>query len=160
MHKADKVDTSPFQPQRVQRERRCFVVSRREPPYTLDVLRLAASLPVDGELEGADGFGEARSSACGSTLRTAVRRQDGRIAALAQKVSACAYGQASAALVQRWAPGRLKAEVTVMRAGVKAWLEGRGDMPAEFEPLAPVQARAGRHGAVLLPFDALLAALK
>lgn len=135
-------------------------MSGREPPYTLDILRLAASLPLDTDLAEAHGTGEARSPTCGSTLRTSVRLEDGRIAALTQKVTACAYGQASAALVQGWAPGRLKAEVIVMRAALKAWLEGRAEVPDAFAMLAPVQGRSGRHGAVLLPFDALLAALK
>ena len=132
----------------------------RELPYTLEILRLAASLPLSAEVEGANGSGEARSQTCGSTLRTAVRMEEGRVHALGQKVTACAYGQASAALMQGWAPGKLKAEVIVMRAALKAWLEGRGELPAPFAPLAPVQGRSGRHGAVLLPFDALLTAMK
>ncbi|UUR08274.1 iron-sulfur cluster assembly scaffold protein [Sphingomonas glaciei] len=132
----------------------------REAPYTLDILRLAASLPVDGTLEGANHKAEARSATCGSTIRTELRTADGRIVAIAQKVTACAYGQASAALVQGWAPGRLRAEVIVMRAALKAWLESRGEMPSEYAMLAPVQGRIGRHGAVLLPFDALLKALE
>lgn len=131
----------------------------REAPYTLDILRLAASLAVETNLEDSTASGEARSAACGSRLRTEVRVEDGRIAAIAQHVTACAYGQASAALVQAWAPGRLKAEVSVMRAAMKAWLEGRGEVPTGFEALGPVQQRSGRHGAVLLPFDALIAAL-
>jgi NifU-like protein involved in Fe-S cluster formation len=132
----------------------------REPPYTLEILRLAASLPVESSLEGVRHSGEARSQTCGSTIRSEIKMADGRIAAVAQKVTACAYGQASAALVQGWAPGRLKAEVTVMRAAVKAWLDGRGEVPIEFTVLTPVQGRAGRHGAVLLPFDALLTAME
>ena len=131
----------------------------REPPYTLDILRLAASLPVDGGLEAATHQAEARSATCGSVIGTRLRVDGGRIGAIGQQVTACAYGQASAALVQGWAPGRLKAEVIVMRAALKAWLEGRGEVPAEFAVLAPVQGRAGRHGAVLLPLDAILKAL-
>ena len=131
----------------------------REPPYTLDILRLAASLPVESSLVALTHAAEARSATCGSTIRTELSTESGRIAAIAQKVTACAYGQASAALVQGWAPGRLKAEVIVMRAAVKAWLDGRGEVPEGFAVLGPVQGRAGRHGAVLLPFDALLKAL-
>ena len=91
----------------------------REPPYTLDILRLAASLPVETSLPAATNAAEARSATCGSTIRSELRTDGGRIAAIAQKVTACAYGQASAALVQGWAPGRLKAEVIVMRAAVE-----------------------------------------
>ena len=132
----------------------------REPPYTLDILRLAASLPVESAIEGATHSADARSPTCGSTIRTELAMADGRIAAIGQKVTACAYGQASAALVQGWAPGKLKAEVIVMRAAVKAWLEGRAEVPAGYAVLAPVQGRTGRHDAVLLPFDALLKALE
>lgn len=131
----------------------------REPPYTLDILRLAASLPVESSLPAATHVAEARSATCGSVIRTELITHEGHIAAIAQKVTACAYGQAGAALVQGWAPGRLKAEVIVMRAAVKAWLDGRGGVPESFAVLGPVQGRAGRHGAVLLPFDALLKAL-
>jgi NifU-like protein involved in Fe-S cluster formation len=133
--------------------------SRREPPYTLAILRLAASLPIDTDLPDATGSGEARSATCGSTLRTSVRLADDRIAALSQKVTACAYGQASAALVQQWAVGRTGVEVVAMKRRLARWLSGAGDVPPDFEPLSPVQGRSGRHGAVLLPFDALLAAM-
>lgn len=132
----------------------------REPPYTLDILRLAASLPMVTSLAGGGQVGEARSPACGSVIRAELRTEEGRIGALAQKVTACAYGQASAALVQQWAAGRLKAEVIVMRAAVKAWLEGRGEAPEPYGVLAPVLGRSGRYGAVLLPFDAILRAFE
>ncbi|WP_344711227.1 iron-sulfur cluster assembly scaffold protein [Sphingomonas humi] len=126
----------------------------------MDILRLAASLPVDGSVEGATHAAEARSPTCGSTIRTQLVMADGRIAAIGQQVTACAYGQASAAILQDWGPGKLRAEVIVMRAALKAWLEGRGEVPADYAVLAPVQGRSGRHGAVLLPFDALLRALE
>jgi NifU-like protein involved in Fe-S cluster formation len=131
----------------------------REPPYTLDILRLAASLPISSELDDAHGVGEARSQACGSTLRCSVQLEDGRIAAVAQKVTACAYGQASAALVQGWAVGRTGVEVVAMKRRLARWLTSGGEIPEEFSVLGPVQGRQGRHVAVLLPFDALLKAL-
>ena len=132
----------------------------REPPYTLDILRLAASLPLESALTAPDGAGTARSAACGSVIGCQVALAQGRIGQIGQKVTACAYGQASAAILQSWAPGRLKAEVIVMRAALRAWLEERRELPGAWAALAPVAGRAGRHGAVLLPFDALLAALK
>ncbi len=131
-----------------------------EPPYTLDILRLAASLPVESALAAPDGVGTARSVACGSVIACEVVLNQGRIAQIGQKVTACAYGQASAAILQGWTQGRLKAEVIVMRAALRAWLEERGDLPEAWRALAPVAGRPGRHGAVLLPFDALLAALR
>jgi NifU-like protein involved in Fe-S cluster formation len=131
----------------------------REPPYTLEILRLATSLPIATGVADPHGVGEARSQACGSTLRCSIRIEDGRVAALAQKVTACAYGQASAALVQQWAVGRSGVEVVAMKRRLARWLTGGGEIPEEFSVLGPVQGRQGRHGAVLLPFDALLRAL-
>jgi hypothetical protein len=46
-----------------------------------------------------------------------------------------------------------------MKRRLARWLSLGGEVPQEFAALGPVQARAGRHGAVLLPFDALLRAL-
>ena len=52
-----------------------------------------------------------------------------------------------------------RAVLNKIRAALKAWLEGRGEVPVDFAALAPVQGRAGRHGAVLLPFDELIGAM-
>ena len=49
--------------------------------------------------------------------------------------------------------------VNPARERVAGWLHGDGDAPEGFEVLAPARAKTGRHGAMLLPFDALLAAV-
>ena len=85
------------------------------------------------------------------------------IEALSQTVSACAFGQASAALVSVQAAGRDKVQVEQALADLSAWLSGnRGDPPQwpGYEALAPARTRAGRHGAILLPLQALLAAIE
>ena len=65
------------------------------PLYTVEILRLAASLPEPVELARADGSAEARSPTCGSVVRTEVSlAQDGRVEAVSQQVHACAFGQA------------------------------------------------------------------
>jgi NifU-like protein involved in Fe-S cluster formation len=84
---------------------------------------------------------------------------DGRVERIAQQVQACAFGQASAALVQRLGPARSVADVRVQREQLAAWLGGHGEAPEGFAVLAPARAKTGRHGAMLLPFDALIAAL-
>ena len=48
------------------------------------------------------------------------------------------------------------------RVQVEAWLAG-GDLPTAWpglEALAPARSRKGRHGAILLPFRTLLAAIE
>jgi len=75
--------------------------------YTRDILRLAASIPHVGRLAAADGSAEKRAPLCGSSIIVDVILDDeGRIAALGQEVRACAFGQASAALMGAHAIGR------------------------------------------------------
>ncbi|URD61200.1 iron-sulfur cluster assembly scaffold protein [Sphingomonas sp. KRR8] len=130
-----------------------------DPVYTLDILRLATSLPLAPTLEQADGRAERRSATCGSRIATEVRLTDGRVAEVAQGVQACAFGQASAALLNRFAVGRTPLELAAARVALRGWLAGSGQPPAGYEVLEPARTKTGRHGAILLPFDALIAAL-
>lgn len=134
-----------------------------EPLYTREILRLAAATPHVGLLSDADGTGDLRSPTCGSRMRVAVRvDRDGRIAALGQAVEACAFGQASASLMGAHAVGRSRANVSEALSQLTSWLNGTRDDPGDWpglENLAPARPKAGRHGAILLPFRTLLAAL-
>ena len=132
------------------------------PLYTVEILRLAASLPEPQELERVDGASSQRSPTCGSTVATEVKLNEGCVAALSQTVSACAFGQASATLVAQQAPGRDREDVQAALDELGAWLSGqRADPPAwpGYDALAPARSRTGRHGAILLPLRALLAAM-
>lgn len=133
------------------------------PLYTIDILRLAGSLPDPVRLERVDGSAQLRSPTCGSTVHSEVQLDDdGRVIALSQQVRACAFGQATAALVARHAPGRSRDEIGEALAGLSEWLAGRRDDPGgwDLEALAPARSRTSRHGAILLPFRALLAAIE
>jgi NifU-like protein involved in Fe-S cluster formation len=132
------------------------------PLYTTEILRLAASLSDPRELEDADGRAELRSPTCGSRITTTVELdEEGRVAALGQQVHACAFGQASAALLERGATGRSSSEVSEALTQLGAWLDGSDAEPAwGLAALAPARSRKSRHGAILLPFRALLAAIE
>ena len=133
------------------------------PLYTVEILRLAASLPEPAQLAGPDGSASERSPTCGSTVTTQVRLDNGRVAALSQAVQACAFGQASAALVARQACGRTRDEVKAALDDLAGWLSGDRDSPPGwpgFEALAPARSRKARHGAILLPLRALVAAME
>ena len=136
----------------------------KEPPYTREILRLAASIPYLEPFEELDGATEMRSKTCGSRMRMAVELDwADRVVRLRQSVEACAYGQAAAALVGGHAMGRSAQEVGAALAELEAWLAGKGDIPGAWpglEALAPVLQRKGRHGAILLPFQTLLAAIE
>ena len=136
----------------------------KEPPYTREILRLAATIPYLERFEDLEGATERRSPTCGSRMRVAVELDwADRIVRFRQAVEACAYGQATAALMGGHAMGRSAEEVGAALAELEAWLTGKGDVPSAWpglDVLEPAVARKGRHGAILLPFRTLQAAIE
>jgi NifU-like protein involved in Fe-S cluster formation len=134
------------------------------PLYTTEILRLAASLPEPRTLDRVDGAAEERSPTCGSTVRTEVQLDDeGRVLSLSQRVHACAFGQASASILQAGAGGRTRDEVQNATHELDAWLAGERNDPGSWPGLGalePARSRRSRHGAILLPFRALLLAMR
>lgn len=133
------------------------------PLYTTEILRLAARLPEPTTLERVDGSAERRSPTCGSTVRTEVQIVDGTVVALSQSVQACAFGQAAAAILSADIESRDRDDVAAALAELTAWLAGERSDPgrwAGLEALAAARSRPARHGAILLPFRALLAAME
>jgi NifU-like protein involved in Fe-S cluster formation len=134
------------------------------PLYTTDILRLAASLSDPHELDREDGRAEIRSPTCGSRVILAVQLDDDRrVERMSMQVHACAFGQASAALVERHGLGRTHGEISEALVELSHWLaderEGAIGWPG-MRALAPARPRKARHGAILLPFRALLAAME
>lgn len=130
--------------------------------YNRDILRLATSLIPNDRLEAADGIAEIRSPLCGSRIQAEIAlAADGTIAALALRASACALGQASSAILRGNAIGHDLATIHEIRAQIAAALTGTADMPViwgDLMLLAPAKEYPSRHAAILLPYDALLAA--
>jgi len=134
------------------------------PLYTTEILRLAASLSEPHALEREDGSAEVRSPTCGSRVRLTVQLdEDRRVERLSMQVHACAFGQASAALVERHSRGRTHDEMSEVMLALSRWLarehEEMDGWPG-IMALAPARDRKARHGAILLPFRALLAAIE
>jgi NifU-like protein involved in Fe-S cluster formation len=130
--------------------------------YTPELLGLAVELAGHPPLTQASVQGEARSSTCGSTLTMDFGLdEDGRIEQLGLRVHACAVGQAAAAIFARHAIGRDASDIGAALQGLEDWLTNGGDLP-DWPDLSLVEAArgyAGRHGAILLPWRAALAAL-
>jgi NifU-like protein involved in Fe-S cluster formation len=130
--------------------------------YTPDVLAAAMGLAQWPWDEGLPLVGEARSRACGSTLALGLALDgEGRIVRLGLRPHACAVGQAAAHVFATAAPGRTRADIATARAALGAWLAGEGAEP-DWPGLALLRnARdyPARHGAILLAWDAALAAL-
>src|SRR5438309_7852594 len=133
------------------------------PLYTTEILRLAASLNEPRAVEREDGRAELRSPTCGSRIALSVQLDpEGRVKALSQQVHACAFGQASATILERGVIGRSGDEVNLALGQFREWLDGAEIAPdwAGISALAPARSRKSRHGAILLPFRALLAAME
>ena len=131
--------------------------------YTPELLALAVELADHLPLAQASAHGEARSPTCGSTLALELGTDEaGRNAALGLKVRACAVGQAAAAIFARHAAGRDRAGLQAALAEMEAWLAGEDQAMPDWPDLAliaPAKAYPARHGAMLLPWRAALAAL-
>ncbi len=130
--------------------------------YNREILRLASSLVAGDRLEHADGTAESRSPVCGSRIQVDVAlASDGTIAAIALRANACALGQASAAILRSNAIDAELATISELRSALAEGLSGKADMPTiwpELALLAPAKDYPSRHAAILLPYDALLAA--
>ena len=129
--------------------------------YTPEILSLAVSLarwPFTADLPL---VGEARSQSCGSTLKVGLACENGAIARIGMAAQACAVGQAAAAIMAEAAVGHTRAEFAAAEAGLKCWLAGEGAMPdwPGLATIAPARAYPARHGAILLGWRAVLAAL-
>lgn len=130
--------------------------------YNRDILRLATSLVADHRLAAPDGSAEVRSPLCGSRIQAdIVIGADGILQGLALRANACALGQASAAILVHNAVGTAMTEVAKLRDGVAQALQRAGDMPScwpELTLLAAATDYPSRHAAILLPYDAIIAA--
>lgn len=131
------------------------------PLYTPELLALAVALadvPLTADLPLR---GDAVSRTCGSTLTVGLQCGDGgRIERVGIGVSACAVGQAAAAIFATGAPGSSAVDVDAAESAIARWLAG-GEMPAwpGIGKIAAARAHPGRHGAILLPWRAARAAL-
>ena len=130
--------------------------------YTPELLALAVELAQWPPIETARVRSEVRSPTCGSTLALdLVLHPNGRIERLGMRVRACAVGQASAAIFARAAAGKDAEQIGQALERLEAWLDDQGPAP-EWPGLGAIAAARdypARHGAMLLPWRAALAAL-
>jgi NifU-like protein involved in Fe-S cluster formation len=127
--------------------------------YSKDILRLATSIPHLGRLTDPQGSSERRSALCGSRISVdVVTDAEGHVLEIGQTVSACALGQAAAAIMGQGAVGRSAAELSATRDALTAWLSGEGALPEGWpglEVFEPALPHVARHGAIRLPFEAV-----
>lgn len=131
--------------------------------YTRDILRLAVSIPHEERLNDPEGTADCRSKTCGSRVIADVRLgEDQTISDLGLSVNACALGQASAAILGANVVGMEKVEILAACSQFMSFLDGQSESPGSWqnmEILTSVREHKARHAAVLLPYDAVLAAI-
>ncbi|EDL50291.1 iron-sulfur cluster assembly scaffold protein [Erythrobacter sp. SD-21] len=125
--------------------------------YSPELLALAVELadhPYDAD---APLQGQAHSRSCGSSIALSLDPAS----RLGLRVTACAVGQASAAIFARHFDAHPVARLSATHNQIERWLGGaeeRPDWPG-MQILEPARAYPGRHGAILLPWRAALDAL-
>ena len=130
--------------------------------YNRRILELAADIPRLGRLDAPGGTASAHSKLCGSTVTVDVRLEEGRVAAFAHEVKACALGQASSSLMARHVIGSSLEELRIARDQMRAMLKEGGLPPdgrfVEANVLQPVKDFKARHASTMLTFEATLEA--
>lgn len=131
--------------------------------YSRRILALASDIAHLGRLPDPTGSAHRRAPLCGSSVTVDVRLAEGRIAAFAQEIRACALGQASAGALGQAVLGRSRAEIARARDQLLAMLTAEGPVPEPpFEALGallPARAYPNRHASILLAWEALLGAI-
>ena len=130
--------------------------------YSPRLLMLSASLadfPLDADFAH---VASARSRACGSTIDVGLDTDaSGATSRIGMQVTACAVGQSSAAILAKGAAGVSLAQFEDARAQITDWLDDDGPVPSwpDFDALDAAREHRGRHGALLLPWNAVIEAL-
>jgi NifU-like protein involved in Fe-S cluster formation len=126
--------------------------------YSPQLLALAVELADYSFDPSAPCVGEAISRTCGSSLRISTESD---LTDVGLKISACAVGQASAAIFVRHCAGRGEKELAVSLAQIERWLAGNSPLPdwPDIQQIELARDYPGRHGAIALPWKAALDAL-
>lgn len=130
--------------------------------YSPELLELAVRLAAYPWKDDMSTYGEARSPSCGSQIAIGLQVDGNRkISRIGLRSRACAVGQAAAAIFADGALWGADCAIAKAEAQLARWLSGSGDMPdwPGMGALVPALDYPGRHGAILLPWRAALAAL-
>jgi len=132
--------------------------------YNKNVLRLAANISKTEPLVAPDAHVSMRSPLCGSSIEVYLRVKDGRVADYGYTIKACALGQSSASVLTANVMGKNANDIQIVRDKLEAMLTADGAPPdglwGELSALQPAKDAKSRHGAILMPFNAVLKGLK
>ena len=129
--------------------------------YNDAILAEAKARHGHGRLAEPDVTATCDNPLCGDRVTVDLRLAGDRIAELAQTTRGCILTQAAASVIGRHLPSATAEEFHRAAAEVRRLLAGDDSQPTwpEIAMFAPVRAVESRHECVLLPFDAVAAAL-
>lgn len=131
--------------------------------YQRAILDLANAASGHGMLPSPDARAFLDNPLCGDCVEMQVTLRDGRIAALAHEVQGCLLCRAAASAIGKRAVGTTLNDIETISGAVSAMLEDRAAAPSgweELEAFTPVHGHRSRYRCVLLPFEALIGALR
>ncbi|GAB4143568.1 MAG: iron-sulfur cluster assembly scaffold protein [Sphingomonadales bacterium] len=133
--------------------------------YNTQILRLAADIPRLQRLAAPQASVTKVSPICGSRVIVDLSLDDqGRVADYGQEVRACALGQAAASLMAAHVVGQGADDLLALRDAMAAFLKGEDPAPAgawaDLAIFAPAREHKSRHGSIMLPFEAVAAAIR
>ncbi len=134
--------------------------------YQTRLMRLAADATAAGRLDSPDASVTLDNPMCGDRITIDLCLDEkGRITDLAQEARACVLCQASASIVGGHAKGHTADELGEVTAHLERMLKDGTALPGDPEwrdlsEFVPVHDHRSRHNCVLLPFNAVIQALK
>ena len=131
--------------------------------YPVDILSLAANIPLIGQLEKPDVRVRKTSKLCGSWHESDLCLKEGYVCAYRQRVKACALGQAAASILGTHILQASAEEILKAYNDFQAMLKHNRPPPkgrfAQLAILEPVKAYPQRHISALLAFESACAAI-
>lgn len=131
--------------------------------YTPAILALAVSLADHPLADDLPHRAELRSQSCGSVVRVGLALDgDLRVDRFGVQATACALGQASTAILAGHVAGQGREALAGARDDLAAFLAGERPDPGQWpgiEHLASALPYPARHGSIMLPWRAAVAAL-
>lgn len=114
-----------------------------------------------GKLAAPDARVTLDNPLCGDRVTIDLRLDGDKVADLAHEVRGCVLCQAAASAIGTEAVGKDVAALAAAETSLRVMLRGGGPPPwPALAAFAPVRAHKSRHDCVLLPFEALRAAIE
>lgn len=130
--------------------------------YQKQIIDLARARSGAGRLEGPQAVATVDNPICGDRITIELSLDGDTVSALAHKVRGCLLCEAAASMIGRHAAGMSPQALRDAAAVMDTMVRHGGSPPADWPEagvFTPVREAKSRHRCVLLPFEALLAAL-